>query len=83
MNEISRIILLRCPVCGSEQMDVAKGNYYGDLSDAPADTLLKCMDCGHVLSRGELQDENKTYIEATFEDMVQGLIDDLENRFKA
>ncbi|MCH4021035.1 MAG: hypothetical protein LKE61_09205 [Erysipelotrichaceae bacterium] len=61
MKDLSRSISLRCPVCGNtmfSNVDESIGNW----KEAPGSTLVKCSDCGNIISKGELIKANEGLI---------------------
>ena len=59
-------ISLKCSVCANDQFStVVKTIEY--LLDAPDETLIKCSDCGRVVTKEELIEENSHIIDANLE----------------
>ena len=58
MKDLSRNISLLCPTCGNDQFSAIDVET-DDLSDAPDETRVKCSDCGMILTKAELIEENQ------------------------
>ncbi len=77
MKDYSRRISLYCPVCGNSQFTMNDAEY-DDLSDAPDEIRLQCLDCKGVFTKRELIEENQATINANIEDVKKEIIEDVE-----
>jgi hypothetical protein len=53
-----------------------------DLSDAPDDTRIQCVDCKCIFTKAELIEANQDVINANIEEVKQELLKDLEKKLK-
>jgi len=77
MKDLSRNISLLCPTCGNDQFSAIDVET-DDLSDAPDETRVKCSDCGMILTKAELIEENQERINANIDD-IKAVIDSSAN----
>lgn len=50
-------ISLKCNVCGNDQFSAVDEKIY-DMSEASDDTEVKCSDCGRIVTKEQLVEEN-------------------------
>jgi len=81
MKDISKKISLLCSICGNDQFSALDDNI-SDLKDAPDETRIKCSDCGRIITKVELIEENQEIINANFEDMKKEAISEIEKELK-
>ena len=74
-------ISLKCSVCGNDQFSTVEENTE-DLMDAPDETLIKCSDCGRVVTKEELIEENSHIIDANLEDFKEDIFKEVEKDLK-
>lgn len=81
MKDIVRNVSMICSFCGNDQFS-AIGCDLEDLKDADDETLVKCSDCGRVISKAQLLKENQERIDANIEDVKNEAINELEKELK-
>jgi uncharacterized Zn finger protein len=74
-------ITLKCSVCANDQFSTVEENIE-DLMDAPDETLIKCSDCGRVVTKEELIEENSHIIDANLEDFKKDIFKEVEKDLK-
>ncbi|AMC01955.1 ECs_2282 family putative zinc-binding protein [Aerococcus viridans] len=74
-------ITLKCSVCANDQFSTVEENIE-DLMDAPDETLIKCSDCGRVVTKEELIKENSHIIDANLEDFKKDIFKEVEKDLK-
>jgi uncharacterized Zn finger protein len=72
---------MKCDVCGNDQFSLVDETI-DDLLNAPDDTLVKCSDCGRVISKEQLLEENQHIIAASLEDLTEEAMDQIQKRLK-
>ena len=81
MKDMEMSISLKCSVCANDQFSTAdKTIEY--LLDAPDETLIKCSDCGRVVTKEELIEENSHIIDANLEDFKEDIFKEVEKDLK-
>ena len=81
MKNMEMEICLKCSVCGNDQFAVIDESIQ-DISDADGDVEVKCSDCGKVITKDELLEENSYIIEANIEDFKNDIMKAIEKDFK-
>lgn len=81
MKDMEMNISLKCSVCGNDQFSTVEENIE-DLMDAPDETLIKCSDCGRVVTKEELIEENSHIIDANLEDFKKDIFKEVEKDLK-
>lgn len=66
-EKYTRNVVLRCPVCGSEQF-----SYDPDDESSP----VTCADCGHTTTREELIEDNGPTIESHVAEISERVVED-------
>lgn len=74
-------VTLKCDVCGNDQFSVMDDTIE-NLLDAPNETQIKCSDCGRVVTKEQLIEENSSIIEANLEDFTKDIIKETEKELK-
>lgn len=74
-------ICLRCHVCGNDQFSVVDESIE-NLLEAPGDTLIKCSDCGRVVTKEQIIEENSYIIDANLEDFKRNISKEIEKELK-
>jgi uncharacterized Zn finger protein len=74
-------ISLKCSICGNDQFSTVDESI-DDLLDAPNDTLIKCSDCGRVVTKENFLEENSHIIDANLEDFSQDIMKEVEKDLK-
>ena len=80
MKDIEMKVTLYCPTCGNDQFETID-EYYGELSDADENVRFKCSDCGLIITKGRLIEENEDVINANIEDMKDEVIQEFQKEF--
>ena len=81
MKDMKMNITLKCSVCANDQFSTVEENIE-DLMDAPDETLIKCSDCGRVVTKEELIEENSHIIDANLEDFKKDIFKEVEKDLK-
>lgn len=81
MKDLSRNVKLICNICGNDQFSTLDTEYE-DLRDAPDTAKFKCSDCGRVITKQELLEENEEIINANVEDIANEAVAELEKKLK-
>lgn len=81
MKNMQMEICLKCSVCGNDQFSAIDESIQ-DISDADGDVEVKCSDCGKVVTKDELLEENSYIIEANIEDFKNDIMKVIEKDFK-
>lgn len=81
MRNMQMEIFLKCSICGNDQFSAIDESIQ-DISEADGDVEVKCSDCGKVVTKDELLEENSYIIEANFEDLKDDIMKAIEKDFK-
>ena len=81
MKDLSKEVSLICPTCGNDQFEALDPSIQ-DLSEAPAETMLRCSDCGLTISKEDLIRENSEKIEMAVDEMKQEAVKEFEKELK-
>ena len=81
MKNMNMEICLKCSVCGNDQFSDIDESIQ-DISEADGDVEVKCSDCGKVVTKDELLEENSYIIEANIEDFKNDIMKAIEKDFK-
>ena len=81
MKNISRNIVLLCPVCGNSQFECLDSEY-DDLREAPGDVRMRCSDCGAVYTKDILITENTEKINNAIEEVKNDALKEFEKELK-
>ena len=81
MKNMQMEICLKCSVCGNDQFSAIDESIQ-DISEAEGDVEVKCSDCGKVVTKDELLEENSYIIEANIEDFKNDIMKAIEKDFK-
>ena len=81
MKNMQMEICLKCSVCGNDQFSAIDESIQ-DISEAEGDVEEKCSDCGKVVTKDELLEENSYIIEANIEDFKNDIMKAIEKDFK-
>lgn len=72
MKDMSKQVKLICSICGNDQFSIVNENIE-DLHDAPDETEIKCSDCGCVVTKAILIEENAEVISGHMEDFKKDI----------
>ncbi|MGL5259432.1 MAG: ECs_2282 family putative zinc-binding protein [Lachnospiraceae bacterium] len=81
MKDINKKISLLCNTCGNDQFSTIYETIE-DMENALDDTEIKCSDCGKVLTKIQLVEENEYLINANIEDLKKEALNKLEKELK-
>ena len=81
MKDMEMSISLKCSVCGNDQFSTVDETIE-DLLEAPDNTLIKCSDCGRILTKEQIIEENSHIIDANLEDFKKDIVKQVEKRSK-
>lgn len=73
MDDISRTITLRCPVCASTQFI---------FDEADPESPVECENCHSVFSRSDLQQQNDVQIQSAIDDAKDEVMEKIKNEFE-
>lgn len=57
LKDMEMSISMKCSVCGNDQFSTVDESV-DDLLSAPDDTQIECSDCGRIVTKGQLIEEN-------------------------
>lgn len=81
MKDLSRNVVLLCSICGNDQFETLDKEY-DDMMEAPDSTRFKCSDCGRIITKSQLLEENEEVINANIEDIQNEAIAEIEKELK-
>ena len=81
MKNLSMSVTLYCPTCGNDQFSTIDV-YDGNLRDADGSIRFKCSDCGLIISKEDLIDQNQNVINANVEDLEDEMVKELNLELK-
>lgn len=81
MKDMEMKICLKCSVCGNDQFSLIDENIE-DILEADGNVEVKCSDCGKVVTKEELLEENSYIIKANVEDFKDEIMKAIEKDFK-
>lgn len=81
MKDTSKQINLRCSICANDQFSTIDVSFE-DLLKAPDETLIECSDCGRIISKEQLIEENRDNIEANINDLKDDVFKEIQKEFK-
>lgn len=81
MKNLDRNVSMLCPVCGNDQFESLNPEW-DDCAGAPDDTKFRCSDCGKVLTKEELIDENAEKIEIAVDELKKDAMKEVEKELK-
>lgn len=81
MKDFSMNVTLYCPICGNDQFSTID-EYDGDLKEADGSIRFKCSDCGLIITKEELLDQNQDVINANIDDMKDEIIKEFNKNLK-
>ena len=81
MKDMEMRISLICSVCGNDQFSTIDETVE-DLLTAPDETEIKCFDCGRVVTKEQLIEENSHIIDANIEDFKKEIVKKLQKDVK-
>ncbi|WP_181005381.1 MULTISPECIES: ECs_2282 family putative zinc-binding protein [Clostridium] len=77
MKDMEMNIKLRCSVCGNDQF-TALDESVKDINEAEDDIEIKCSDCGRIITKEQLIEENSSLINDNIEDFKDEVIKELD-----
>lgn len=81
MKDMEMSISLKCCVCGNDQFSTVDETIE-DMLDATDHTLIKCSDCGRVVTKEQIIEENSHIIDANIEDLKKDIVKQVEKDLK-
>ncbi len=81
MKDLSRNVILLCPVCGNSQFESLddKNDEYGDVSNL---MQYKCSDCGSLLTKEQLLEENSEKIDIAISEIKNDALKEFDKELK-
>jgi len=81
LKDMEKQFSLICNLCGNDQFSTVD-EQIEDLQSAPDYTEVECSDCGRVVTKDQLIDENSHVINENVEDFKKDIIKQLEKDLK-
>lgn len=81
MKNYDRNVSLLCGVCGNDHFEILDAEYE-DMNEVPDGTRYKCSDCGRIVTKSELLEENEEVINANIEDIQREVVSEIEKELK-
>jgi len=81
MKDMEKSISMKCSVCGNDMFSTIDESIE-DLQNAPAETEVKCSDCGQIRTKEQLIAENSHIIDANIDDFNEEIMKQLKKDFK-
>ena len=81
MKNMNKNIGMICSICGNDQFTTIDESIE-DMMEAPDDTKIKCSDCGRVVTKAQLIEENAEVIDAHVEELLKEWKKDIGKLFK-
>jgi DNA-directed RNA polymerase subunit RPC12/RpoP len=81
MKNFEKSISLQCSICGNDQFSTVDDSIE-NMMDAPDETEIKCSDCGRIVTKEQLIQENQHIINANIEDLKEEAIKQLKKDLK-
>ena len=81
MKDLNINVNLKCYVCGNDDFSTVDEEIY-DMLEASDDTEVKCSDCGRIVTKGQLIEDNSHIIEANVEDLKKEAIKEIQKDLK-
>lgn len=81
MKNMEKSVILKCSVCGNDQFSSAHENIE-NIQDASDEIEVKCSDCGRVITKEQLIEENSHIIDANLEDFKNDIVKQVEKEIK-
>ncbi len=81
MKDLSRNITLLCGVCGNDSFETLDSQYES-IKNAPDYIRLKCSDCGRIVTKKELIEENSVNINANIDIIKKDAVLEMEKEIK-
>lgn len=80
MKNIQKQVILRCIICGNDQFSTVDENIE-DVKNASDETVIKCSDCGRMVTKNELIEENSENIEINIEETKKEMFEEVLKKF--
>lgn len=80
MKNIQKQVILRCIICGNDQFSTVDENIE-DVKNASDETVIKCSDCGRLVTKKELIEENSENIEINIEETKKEIFEEILKKF--
>jgi uncharacterized Zn finger protein len=81
MKDMVKNISMKCSVCGNDQFSII-GESVEDMQKASDDTEVKCSDCGRVITKEQLIEDNSQIIDANMDDFKEEIMKQLQKDIK-
>lgn len=81
MKNFEKSISLHCSICGNDQFSTVDESIE-NMMEAPDETEIKCSDCGRIVTKEQLIQENQHIINANIEDLKEEAIKQLKKDLK-
>lgn len=81
MKDLSRKVALYCPTCGNNQFESLDDDL-DNLMDADDEVKLRCVDCGRIITKGSLLEENQEIINANIDEIKKEAVSEIEKEFR-
>ncbi|MDE6208411.1 MAG: hypothetical protein K2M73_01905 [Lachnospiraceae bacterium] len=81
MRNINRNVSMICPLCGNYQFSAIDCDL-DNLSETSDETRIKCSDCGRIVTKAVLIEENQERINANIEDVKKEVVNEIKKELK-
>ncbi len=82
MSELTKNVVMHCPICGNDQFENMDEVVDDDFVNAPDDVRFKCPDCKSVFTKAELIRDNQESIELGIDELKDAALKELEKKLK-
>lgn len=77
MKDMHMTISMTCSICGNDQFSRVDES----VKDAGDEIEVKCSDCGRVITKEQLIEENRYIIDANVDDFKDDIIKEIQKKF--
>ena len=81
IKNMNMSISMKCSVCGNDQFSTVDESIE-DMMNAPDETEVRCSDCGRIITKEQLIEENSYIIDANVEDFKADIMKQVRKEFK-
>ncbi|MHB1483031.1 MAG: ECs_2282 family putative zinc-binding protein [Saccharofermentanales bacterium] len=77
MDDMEMTISMKCSICGNDQFSTVD-EHIEDMENAPDETEVRCSDCGRIVTKAQLIEENSGLIDVNVEDFKEDIVKKLQ-----
>jgi len=81
MKDMEKKINMKCGICGNDQFSTVDETIE-DLLNASNDAEIRCSDCGRVITKEQLIEENRHIIDVNVEDFKKEIFKEIQKDFQ-